>query len=61
MRFCFWFALVTEERAGYRFGVWGGTTPARRSEIARLVGPGHAHGRLAGLVGTEAAAEAREQ
>jgi hypothetical protein len=58
---CFWFALVIEERAGYRFGVWGGTTPARRAEIAHLVGPGYALGRLADLLGTKSVAEARKR
>jgi len=31
---CLFTALVHEEAAGYRFGVWGGTTAARRAQIA---------------------------
>jgi len=31
---CLFTALVHEETAGYRFGVWGGTTAARRTQIA---------------------------
>ena len=56
---CFWYALATEEEAGYRFGVWGATTPALRHEIASLVGPGYARRRLGVLVGTHADALAK--
>ena len=41
--------MALEEQLGYRFGVWGRTTPARRGEIARLLGPGYASRRLAML------------
>lgn len=57
---CLWAALALEQVLGYRHGIWGGTTPARRARIAAglpgvdLTGwylavvdswvPGHAHG-----------------
>lgn len=31
---CLWAALAAEEIAGYRNGIWGGTTPAHRARIA---------------------------
>ena len=31
---CLWAALAAEQIAGYRYGIWGGTTPARRARIA---------------------------
>ncbi len=31
---CLWAGLALEEVLGYRFGVWGGTVPARRARIA---------------------------
>lgn len=43
---CLWWAMAVEEGAGYRFGLWGGTTPTLRSRIARAAGPGYARHRL---------------
>ncbi|MGH9069381.1 MAG: WhiB family transcriptional regulator [Acidimicrobiales bacterium] len=38
---CLLTALVAEEDAGYRFGIWGATTPGERAVIrGRLSGPG---------------------
>jgi hypothetical protein len=31
---CLWEALALEARSGYRYGIWGGCTPARRHRIA---------------------------
>jgi hypothetical protein len=31
---CLWAALALEQLEGRRFGIWGGTTPARRARIA---------------------------
>jgi hypothetical protein len=50
---CFWFALATEEEAGYRFGIWAGTTPAVRARIATVIGADYARGRFLGLVGAD--------
>ena len=36
---CLWAALATEAAAGYRYGIWGGTTPARRARIAATLPP----------------------
>jgi hypothetical protein len=47
---CFWFAMANEERAGYRYGVWGRTTPAVREQIAVIVGRGYAVRRLRALL-----------
>ena len=47
---CFWYALVCEERDGYRFGIWGGATPALRDEVAAMIPPGYALGRLRDLL-----------
>jgi hypothetical protein len=44
---CLWYALAEEEKVGYRFGLWAGTTPTGRARIARVTGPGYARGRLA--------------
>lgn len=35
---CLWFGLANEKDAGYRYGCWGGTTPARRARIAAGLG-----------------------
>jgi hypothetical protein len=43
----FWFALASEEEAGYRFGIWGRTTPTQRAYVATLTGTGYARRRLA--------------
>ena len=43
---CLWWAMAVEEGAGYRFGLWGGTTPTLRSRIARAAGPGYVRHRL---------------
>lgn len=37
---CLWFGLANEKDAGYRYGCWGGTTPARRARIAAGLGDG---------------------
>jgi hypothetical protein len=37
---CLWFALAAEATVGYRYGYWGGTTPARRARIAADLPPG---------------------
>jgi hypothetical protein len=47
---CFWFALTTEEEAGCRFGIWGGTTPDVRAYIARVSGAGYARRRFLALL-----------
>lgn len=31
---CLWAAMALEQIVGYRYGIWGGTTPARRDRIA---------------------------
>ncbi len=31
---CLWAAMALEQIVGYRHGIWGGTTPARRDRIA---------------------------
>lgn len=36
---CLWAALAAEQTAGYRHGIWGGTTPARRARIAATLPP----------------------
>lgn len=36
---CLWAALAAEQAAGYRYGIWGGTTPARRARIAATLPP----------------------
>jgi Transcription factor WhiB len=43
---CFWSAMVAESDAGYRFGVWGGATPAVRARVAAVTGVGWARDRL---------------
>jgi hypothetical protein len=53
---CLWWAMVVEEDSGYRFGLWGGTTPALRARMAKAAAVGYARGRLraamAGLADT---------
>ena len=36
---CLWAALAAEQAAGYRYGIWGGTTPSRRARIAAGLPP----------------------
>jgi hypothetical protein len=36
---CLWAALAAEQIVGYRYGIWGGTTPARRARIAAGLPP----------------------
>lgn len=36
---CLWAALAAEQAAGYRYGIWGGTTPARRARITATLPP----------------------
>jgi len=43
---CFWFAVVTEAETGYRFGIWGGASPAVRAQVAWVTGSDHARVRL---------------
>ncbi len=43
---CFWWAMVVESDAGYRFGIWGGATPATRERVAAVVGTSYARVRL---------------
>jgi len=31
---CLWAAMALKQTLGYRNGIWGGTTPARRARIA---------------------------
>jgi hypothetical protein len=57
---CFWYALATEEESGYRFGVWGATTPALRRHIAALIGDGYAWRRLNELLESRADARLEE-
>ena len=35
---CFWSAMVAEAATGYRFGIWGGCTPAQRDHVASAMG-----------------------
>jgi hypothetical protein len=44
---CFWWAILTESETGYRFGIWGGATPAVRAKVAGVVGTAWARDRLA--------------
>jgi hypothetical protein len=44
---CFWWAIVAESDAAYRFGIWGGATPALRDQVAGVTGAGYARARLA--------------
>jgi hypothetical protein len=44
---CFWWAMVTEWETGFRFGIWGGATPAVRAQVAGVVGGVGARDRLA--------------
>lgn len=43
---CLWWAIVAEDGAGYRYGVWGGLSPARRSKVAAEVGADGARANL---------------
>ena len=43
---CFWWAALAESEVGYRFGIWGGATPATRGRVAAVVGTGVARARL---------------
>jgi hypothetical protein len=58
---CFWFAMATEEEAGYRFGVWAGTTPAVRAQVATVIGTGFAQRRFLALVGSGGRPSVRER
>jgi hypothetical protein len=48
---CFWWAIVAESDLGYRFGIWGGATPAVRAQVARVTGVGYARARFAAAAG----------
>lgn len=43
---CFWWAVVVEWDSGYRFGIWGGATPALRDRVGAVAGVGYARARL---------------
>jgi WhiB family transcriptional regulator, redox-sensing transcriptional regulator len=43
---CLWWALAVEADAGYRFGIWGGLSPAVRARIARVTGAAYARARF---------------
>jgi hypothetical protein len=44
---CFWWALVAESDLGYRFGIWGGASPAVRANVAWVTGVDYARARFA--------------
>jgi hypothetical protein len=48
---CFWWAIVAESDLGYRFGVWGGASPAVRAQVARVTGIDYARARFAAAAG----------
>lgn len=48
---CFWWAVVIEWDAGYGFGIWGGTSPAQREQVAAVTGAGYARARLVQALG----------
>lgn len=43
---CFWWAVVAESDLGYRFGIWGGTTPGLRARTAWVTGVDYARVRF---------------
>lgn len=50
---CLWSAMVAEAPTPYRYGVWGGLTPAQRHRLAEALGHstvGEYLGRLAGAL-----------
>lgn len=47
---CLWAALALEAVSGYRYGIWGGTGPARRARIAEGLGPVDVHAWYRGVV-----------
>ena len=48
---CLWWAIVAEDGVGYRYGVWGGLSPARRSKVAADVGADGARANLVAALG----------
>ena len=48
---CLWWAIVAEDDIGYRNGVWGGLSPARRSKVAAEVGEDGARANLVAVLG----------
>jgi hypothetical protein len=48
---CLWWAIVAEDGVGYRYGVWGGLSPARRSKVAAEVGADGARANLVAVLG----------
>jgi hypothetical protein len=50
MECCFWWAVVGEREVGYRFGIWGGASPATRERVAEVTDVGYARARLARAV-----------
>jgi hypothetical protein len=47
---CLWWAIVAEDGAGYRYGLWGGLSPARRSKVAAEVGSDGARANLVAVL-----------
>jgi hypothetical protein len=43
---CFWGAIVFESDLGYRYGIWGGATPAVRAQVAWVTGVDYAWARF---------------
>ena len=58
---CLWWAIVAEDGAGYRYGLWGGLSPARRIKVAAEVGADGARANLVAVLGelNNAAAQPR--
>ena len=48
---CLWWAIVAEDGVGYRYGLWGGLSPARRSKVAAEVGADGAFANLVAVLG----------
>ncbi|MGH9118366.1 MAG: WhiB family transcriptional regulator [Acidimicrobiales bacterium] len=51
---CLWSAMLIEHDAGYRYGLWGGCSPAQRTRIAAAISPQHARDRLAAALARHA-------
>ena len=48
---CLWWAIVAEDGADYRYGLWGGLSPARRTKVAAEVGAEEARANLVAVLG----------
>jgi hypothetical protein len=44
---CFWGAIVAEANLGFRYGIWGGATPAVRAQVTWVTGVDYARSRFA--------------